>query len=324
MKKNLLALAVLAASGTAFAQSNVTVYGLADVWFGNTSGTGVTSQTRVDSGGLNTSRWGLKGSEDLGGGLKLNFLLEQGFALDTGAATPGQAFSRQSYLGFSGNFGEVRIGKIWTAFDDISGAASGAFDANALKPTAGVWLTNDYQGNPGNTLYYASRNYSGFKGAFSYSLDENNSVNNPRVSSLNVQYAAGPLYAGLAYQTEQTSGLADSKDFTRLNGTYNFGMAKLLAGYGRFSGLNGVSANEWELGAEVPLSPVLTLSGGFAASDSNAKGGDASRKGYSLAAAYSLSKRTTLYGGFHSATTSEPAKADLTNRATAVGVRHTF
>ncbi|MEO5660098.1 MAG: porin, partial [Polaromonas sp.] len=94
MKKNLIALAVLAASGVASAQSNVTLYGLVDVYFGSTrtkvSQPGVANtslrQTVVNSGGFNTSRFGFKGSEDLGGGLKANFLLEGGFNADTGVA----------------------------------------------------------------------------------------------------------------------------------------------------------------------------------------------------------------------------------------------
>lgn len=94
MKKNLIALAVLAASGVASAQSSVTLYGLVDAYVGTSrvklSSPGVatssTRQTVMDSGGFNTSRFGLKGSEDLGGGLKANFMLEAGFNVDTGAA----------------------------------------------------------------------------------------------------------------------------------------------------------------------------------------------------------------------------------------------
>ena len=74
MKKSLIALAVLAASGASFAQSTATVYGIADLWIGSND-TGATSTTTIGSGGVNGSRWGLKGSEDLGGGLKANFKL---------------------------------------------------------------------------------------------------------------------------------------------------------------------------------------------------------------------------------------------------------
>jgi len=330
MKKNLIALAVLAASGAAFAQSNVTLYGVADIWFGQTSGTGVETQTVLESGGVSGSRWGVKGSEDLGGGLKANFLLEQGFKIDTGAGAAGQAFSRQSYVGFSGGFGEVKLGKMWTAYDDISGAGNSAFDS-ALAPTAGlgnnklgVWMSDEYQANPGNTIYYASPSMSGFSGAISYSLGENKkpNVDAGNVTSVHVKYEGGPVYVGLGFQSEKADGNATAVEFTRLNGSYAFGAAKLLAGYGKFANGNA-ETTEWELGADYSISSTLAISGGIAKSNDNAASGDASRKAIGLAAAYSMSKRTTLYGGFNQSTTTVMGN-DSDSKIFAVGVKHTF
>lgn len=325
MKKSLVALAVLAASGASFAQSTVTVYGIADIWFGQTSGSAPTqTQTVLNSGGVSGSRWGLKGTEDLGGGLKANFLLEQGVDLDTGAGAAGQAFSRQSYVGFSGGFGEVKLGKMWTAYDDISGAANAAFDS-ALAPVSGVWTSTKYNANPANSMYYASPSMGGFSGALSYSLGENKTaaVSASSVTSFHVKYEGGPVYVGLGYQTEQPVGGAASTAFTRLNGTYDLGVAKLLAGYGRVAAPLGAETTEWELGLDYPVSSALTLSGGIARSSDNVAAGNASRSGYGLAAAYSLSKRTTLYGGLQSATTSL-AGVDADARVLAAGVKHTF
>ena len=84
MKKSLIALAVLAASGASFAQSSVTLYGIADVYLGNTKLTGHDGVSSNDQFRLKAVvsapiRWGFKGSEDLGGGLKADFMLEQGF-----------------------------------------------------------------------------------------------------------------------------------------------------------------------------------------------------------------------------------------------------
>src|ERR1700739_196231 len=102
MKKSSLPLAALAlvAAAGAHAQSNVQVYGLLDVGVdsaNNASPTGGT-MTRVSSGGMNTSRWGLRGSEDLGGGLKTVFNLEGGILMDTGAQD-GVLFKRQAHVG---------------------------------------------------------------------------------------------------------------------------------------------------------------------------------------------------------------------------------
>jgi predicted porin len=338
MKKNLIALAILAASGVASAQSSVTIYGIADVWFGSTKTEPGVRQTMIGSGGVSGNRFGFKGSEDLGGGLKANFLLEQGFSIDTGAAgtsagqTANQMFSRQSYLGLSSAaLGEVRLGKTFTPFDDISGATAPGFDS-ALSPYANVWKSTGYAANPANTVYYASPSFSGVSGAASYSLGENKNTlvggnKAGRTASFNVQYAGGPVSAGLAYQTEKAAGAAPSVKFTRLNASYDLGMAKLLAGYGRVSdklvGLNGNKTTEWQIGADVPVTSALTLSGGYAHSKDN-DSIHTKRSGLGLAASYSLSKRTSVYGGVQAAKTKNDTGASLKSDLYAVGVRHAF
>lgn len=335
MKKSLVALAVLVASGASFAQSSVTLYGLADVWFGSVknenntaSGGAGTSQTQtvLNSGGVNTSRWGMKGSEDLGGGLKANFLLEQGFALDDGANV-GAGFSRQAYVGFSNGFGEVKLGKVWTAYDDVSGASNAVFDS-ALAPMGYVFKSTGYAGNPANTIYYATPSYSGFTGAFSYSLGEDKTLTKSAsvTSSWNVTYGAGPLALQLAYQVENLDSSPDAK-FLRLGGSYDFGIATAKASYGKVKNVDRTyrgDTTEYQLGVDVPVSSALTLSASYAKSDDNAAAGDQSRKGYGLAAAYTLSKRTFLYGGYEADTATNGAAADSEHSVFAVGVQHKF
>lgn len=328
MKKNLIALAVLAASGIASAQSSVTVYGIADVWFGSMKSAGV-RQTMVGSGAVDQSRFGFKGTEDLGGGLKANFVLEQGFNIDDGSqAAGGQAFSRQSYVGLSSAaLGEVRLGKTISPFDEISGATTPGFNS-ALSPSSNVWLSTNYVVSPLNTIYYASPSFSGFSGAASYSLHEDKApgIKAGRTGSFNVKYEGGPVYAGLAYQYEKAAGPAPSIKFTRVNGSYDLGVVKLLAGYGRVAdAVADGKTTEWQIGADFPVTSALTLSGGYAHSKDNAVLGNTKRTGLGLAASYSLSKRTSVYGGVQAskAETTIPAtsvKSDLY----AVGIRHTF
>ncbi|CAN5118619.1 porin [soil metagenome] len=347
MKKSLIALSVLAVSGAAFAQSSVTVYGLADVYFGSqkSAETGL-RQTKLESSGIYQSRFGFKGSEDLGGGLKANFLLENGFQLDTGGVSAGQAFSRQSYVGLSGGFGEVKLGKMWTAYDDISGATQAALNS-VLSPFQGVWLSSSYKDNPDNSIYYASPVMGGVSGAVSYSLGENKNtptagVDAGSIVSVHVKYKGGPVYAGAAYQTEKATGAVPATNFTRLNASYDLGVAKLLAGYGRVA-FDGKSTNDWQLGADVPLSSAWLISGGVARSAGSVTGftsdasyigkrtdvtaagqGDVVRTGYSLAASYDLSKRTKLYGGYHATKTKVPGAADAKGSLLAVGMLHFF
>jgi predicted porin len=353
MNKSLIALAVLAASGVASAQSTVTLYGIADVWFGSLESPSTTGlkQTMIGSGGVDESRFGLKGSEDLGGGLKANFVLEQGFQIDTGAqsvpgtpavpaspgvlavpATPGQMFSRQAYVGFSGGFGQVRLGKTFTPFDDVSTTTNPGFNS-ALSPNNHVWASTSYQANPANTVYYATPSLSGFSGAASYSLGENKTtlVSAGKVVSANVKYEGGPLYAGLAYQTEKANGAATTAKFTRLNASYDFGVAKLLAGYGHVTDVVGVAAGnkskEYQVGVDFPVSAALTISGGYAHSKSTDLGvgnADITRSGYGLAAAYSLSKRTFLYGGVQSSKQTQANALDVKGNLYGVGVHHAF
>jgi len=335
MKKSLIALAVLAASGAAMAQSSVTLYGLADVWFGSVKtddGNGNSmSSTKLNSGGVSTSRWGIKGSEDLGGGLKANFLLEQAVSLDSGAGG-STGFSRQSYVGLSGGFGEVKLGKVWTAYDDVSGTSDAMFDSGALAPMNYVFESTNYSANPGNTVYYSTPTFGGFAGAVSYALAED-----PRdgvtvstsVSSFNVTYGAGPVAVQLGYQLEDNHTAANDKKFTRLGGSYDFGVVVAKATYGKVANVgnvDGADVSEYQLGVDVPLSSALTLSASYASSkDDNADGTfEAKRSGYGIAAAYALSKRTFVYTGYTSIKETQDGTADATTKALAVGLQHKF
>ncbi|MDB5884172.1 MAG: porin, Gram-negative type [Polaromonas sp.] len=345
MKKNLIALAVLAASGVASAQSSVTLYGLVDAYVGSsrikTSAPGTVStsarQTVVDSGGFNTSRFGFKGSEDLGGGLKANFVLEAGFDASTGAAnnytnpftgaTSNAIFGRQSWVGMSGGFGEVRLGKMWTPYDEVKGLGAAAFDSNIFAPATGVWASNGYSDRPGNSIYYATPSISGFSAAASYSLGENKTATQSagKIASFNVQYANGPLAAALAYQTEKDGGASlntTTTKFTQLNASYDLGAAKLLAAYGNVKDA-GNRAKEFQVGVDVPLGAV-TLSGGVARSKITlAGGGEVKSTGVGLAAKYDLSKRTFLYTGLQMAK-NESGATDVKTDTFAVGVQHKF
>jgi predicted porin len=260
----------------------------------------------MTSGGVSTSRFGFKGTEDLGGGLKANFVLEQGFNADTGTQKEaGEAFSRQAYLGLSGGFGEVKFGKVWTAYDDISGATNPVFDS-VLAPTS-VWRSTGYQDNPANGLYYATPSFGGISGAVSTSLKE---AGNQTSNAMHVKYEGGPIYVGAAFQQDK-AGTVKTK-YTRLNGSYDFGSFKLLAGYGK---VNDPKATEYSIGADVPLSPNLVLSAGYATSKEDGVKRD---NGLSVGAAYSLSKRTTVYGGVRN------VEGSADESRVGVGLKHAF
>jgi predicted porin len=331
MKKSLIALAVLAASSAAMAQSSVTLYGLADVWFGSVEtddGVKKQSVTQLTSGGVNTSRWGMKGSEDLGGGLKANFQLEKGFDLDTGGEK-GSGFDRQAWVGLSGGFGDVAVGKVWTAYDDVNGASNAVFDS-ALSATNGVFVSASYEDNPANGFRYTSPTMSGFTAAVSYSLDEE-VASGLAATSISLSYAAGPLAVQFGYQDESLNGGGTGygdQTFMRLGASYDFGVAVAKVSYGDVKNVeytNGLEATEYQIGVDIPLSPALTISANYAASeDDSAAVNDAERSGYGIAAAYTLSKRTFLYGGYRHSKTEVSGTPDNTVSVFAVGVQHKF
>ncbi|WP_367847379.1 porin [Rhodoferax sp. WC2427] len=348
MKKSLIALAVIAASGAAMAQSSVTLYGLVDMYVGSVkTGNGTTSlrQTKVESGLVNTSRFGLKGTEDLGNGLAANFVLEQGIAADTGAAKTATllvapaagtsfAFSRQAWVGLSGSFGSTRIGLTPTPFDDVSGQYDAVFDSG-LSPMNSVFASaNSYLVRPGNTIAYYTPNLSGFSASASYSLGENKTaaVNAGSVYSLALAYANGPIGVSLGYQNEKVDSSALARKYVRLGGSYDFGAAKLYANYGRaenyeFSSkatLSGAKASDYQVGVDVPVGAALTLSASYAQSKDNATAGNDKRKGFGLGAKYALSKRTALYGGYEADNSKVSGTTTLKHDLFAVGVQHRF
>ena len=112
MKKTLIVAAALAACGLAQAQSSATLYGNVDLSLESMKVTGQSAQTRVTSGAGAPSKWGLRGEEDLGNGLKAMFNLEAGFSADTGGVSAGKAFSRLANVGLkSATLGELRLGR---------------------------------------------------------------------------------------------------------------------------------------------------------------------------------------------------------------------
>ena len=363
MKKTLVALAALAAVGAASAQSTVTLYGVADVWLGavkeqnrvvnntfniNNPLAGV-RQSKLDGGGYNGSRFGLRGTEDLGGGLKANFVLEQGVNVDTGAAgASGLQFNRQAYVGFSGGFGDVRFGRQYTAYDTLRAATNHSFDSS-FAVTGSVWGNRtvgnyttpgiaDYANRVDNQITYISPDFSGFSGALTYGLGENKGAQNntttpPSINSsaldttaLHLKYAAGPLLVGVAYQQQEISNTVD-RTYTLVAGSYDFGMAKVTAGFNRAKQDQAGKDNEYQLGVDFPVAPNARIAVGYAHAKMKDANGNSRGKadGYSLTGYYDLSKRTRLYAGLRNFDVKNAAGVKLEKgNLYAIGVRHSF
>lgn len=348
MKKTLIALAVLGTCGAAMAQSSVTLYGMADVWVGRTktevAGFGSTSNSVLESGGFNTSRLGFKGSEDLGGGLRANFNLEGSLAMDNGTAG-GLSFDRQSWVGLSGGFGEVQLGKPWSPYDDTRSMANDTFNANFASSFT-TWV--GYEDNAGNTIRYNTPNFGGFSGAIAYSLGEDRATSPTNsassVVSASLNYANGPVVVGFAHQSQKVEGANGIDSFgiltglgatgkttyNLLNGSYDFGVVKLVGGVNQVKaspdGFGDVKANEFNIGVDVPVGNNFDIGVGVARSKIEAGGTDLSKNtGFSIGAKYALSKRTFTYAAFNR-TKSEIIATGAEAKSTlfGVGIQHSF
>jgi predicted porin len=354
MKKTLIALAALSSiAGVAQAQSSVTLYGLVDAYVGSKSTTvaGVkTSQTVVDSSGQNNSRFGFRGVEDLGGGLKAIFALEGGFNTDTGAGNTSGAslFGRQANVGLSGGFGTVKIGRVYTAYDALRGATNMIYDSN-FAITANTWASGvvDYANRTNNGFSYETPDFGGFSGGFVAGVGEDKNVGVTQTAShnlsLHVKYANGPLLVGYAHQnqkfnqfttvssaTPQAGGSTRPAKFNLFAASYDFGVAKVVGNYNlaaqdaNVAGTAETKDKEFQVGVSVPFG-AAAVAAGYARSKTD----NSSRKGvgYSILGTYSLSKRTNLYTGLLQTKLTAPvglATVETKTNQFSVGVKHTF
>jgi predicted porin len=339
MNKHLIALAVLAASGAAMAQSSVQIYGIVDAYVGSTQDTikdsKAESQTVVNSGGLKSSRWGMRGTEDLGGGLKAGFKLEQRYKSDDGSLD-GVNFKGESSVNLSGDFGTVALGRMGTPYDDLRGKTNPIADTN-ISPVGDTIKAgkSDYTDKTDNTVAYVSPSFSGFSGAIGIAFNEDKAagVDSTQHTSLKLQYANGPLLAGYGYQNEEAKdkGGDDSKTFNLLAASYDFGVAKLVGGFqfAEYTVAKAKSADQdsYYFGVQAPVASNINVYFGYANSKYEpVSGDDVKSTGYTLAANYLLTKRTDAYVGYkHVKKENDSTGADLGKIKTfAVGVRHSF
>jgi len=209
MKKSLLALAALGAfAGAAHAQSSVTLYGIIDEGFNINTNSGGKHLYNLSSGVLQGSRFGLRGTEDLGGGLKAIFVLENGFDVNSGAlGQGGLMFGRQAYVGLSSaQYGTVTLGRQYDSVVDYVGPLEAGDQWGgyiAAHPDDLDNFNNAYRTN--NTIKFTSANYAGltFGGTYSFGGQAGNFTGN-QIWSLGAGYSNGPLTLGVGYLNART------------------------------------------------------------------------------------------------------------------------
>jgi predicted porin len=317
MKKSLIALAVVGAfSGAAFAQSNVTMYGILDVnYMWEEKPTTVSGRVQQESvsaingGHQSGNRWGVRGTEALGGGLSAIFALEAGFSIDTGtsatygygSAQTAKLFGRQAYAGLSGGWGSVVAGRL-AAFS----SGTGDFDMiGRVDPfSTGFGLAN--AGNTfismnslrvDNAVAYVSPTFAGFKAGLGYSTNVYGSETAPggtntKATFAGANWSAGPFFAAITYDVVNAAGgtIPDQKHL-QIGGTWDIAMFRLHAawadqsnigaisslsgGTGSFlvlpPGLQNFDASAWLLGATWTVTPAFKVFGSYQAFDADGK-----------------------------------------------------
>ena len=294
-------LAAAVASAPAFAQSNVTIYGIADVGVGYAKA-GDTTFTGIIGGVLSGSRIGFKGSEDLGNGLKAVFVLEQGYDIGTGApASTSRQFHRQAWAGLRGGFGTIALGRQYAPGYKYPGKFSAGvpgtvFNSQALLvnsiPGASIHPGTDARWN--NSISYVLGKAGGLMAEAIYSFQNDQSGDDRDEddrAGIGVGYASGPFGVGVVYHHSKRAD--DDLKEVYVGGSFDFGAAKLYASYQTAKEDNVVDAAVAYLGVSVPLGAgALHADVGQLSDDEN---DDNDTTSVTVGYTHDLSKRTTLY-----------------------------
>lgn len=352
MKKTIPALAVLAlCSSAALAQSSLTMYGVVDMGVSVDRGGAAGSVTRVTSGMATQSRWGFRGTEELGDGLAAFFVIEGGFHADTGGSTQNNTlFGRNTAVGLRGALGSVSLGLQDTPFFTtlntvVDPLRNGIARSNNLMAPTGF--------RAGNSVLYRSSDYRGFSGDLMVAAGEVAGDNSAgRALGGSFGYANGPLTARLAYHS-RNNDTALVKNTAKANNlllgaNYDFGPAKAYFGYGTAKGPNSAPLNnsaasfggaapvastdsrDLLLGASAPFGPSTVVATYVRKDDRTVRNQDAQQ--YALAYMYAFSKRTDIYTSYaviHNKngaayTEGNSEEAGTGDKQYTVGLRHRF
>ena len=307
----------LAAAGAANAQSSVTLYGIVDAFVQYADG--ADSETRIQSGGLNGSRLGVRGSEDLGGGLRAIFTLESGVNLDDGTVGQGGVFwGRQAFVGLASNYGTLTLGRqyasVYTLTSDFSEYANGPYGASTAviggfggyEPVRGASAaagSSTGLGGPArvnNSIKYETPSLSGFKAGALLGLAENGaSTSDNRTFDIYARYTAGPLDVMISYVDDKRDDpsapatLLEAQTLS-LAGAYSFGDFRVLGGYLKteIDSAPDADGDGYWIGGDYRIGAHL-IRAQFLANNPDVE--EADTQAYSVGYQYDFSKRTAFY-----------------------------
>lgn len=324
-------------AGAASAQTSVTLYGVVDMGLQQTHLSPGGSQTAIASGIQSGSRWGLKGKEDLGGGMSASFQLESGFDASNGfSAQGGRLFGRQSWLGLNGNFGSVKLGRQYTPLFIVLDTID-PFDMGITGDGSGIGAVFRTHGvRTDNTVNYSMPKFGGLSGEVAYTFGEvTGSTSTGRQIGAGLTYEGGPLTLVFGHHNQNLvtgSTPAGNSKTTAIGGMYDLKAVKLHAAYAinkdkSQAGATTTDSRDSMLGVSAPFGAVSLLAAYVHHGDHLVSSANANY--WQLGATYDLSKRTNFYASYSSirndvagATGSGIAGTDISWLN--VGIRHRF
>jgi GBP family porin len=378
MKKTWVALAVAGAffAGAAQAQSSVTLYGILDVNYmwqeiptnvalpGQPVNVQQESFSAINGGYQSGNRWGMRGSEDLGGGLKAIFTLEGGFNIDTGtlgqtstASPTGRLFGRQGWAGLQSGWGSVVAGRLATFSSgtgsfDMWGRVDPFLTGFGLASLGSTFISSNAL-RVDNAIAYQSPKWAGFQAGIGYTTRVDGGEVAPSDANTSafisaVNWEAGPFFVSVTFDQANAAGSAPNQKHLQVGGTFDLGPIRLHAAYADQSNIGAISNTFGGSGQFTTLPAgfdydntawmggVTWKFGAFALMGSwqwsNAKGRtingvnfEPDYNVFGIGGTYNLSRRTNLYAGYASRNADGTLVDNSFNyKQLALGVRHLF
>jgi predicted porin len=377
MKKTVLAMAVVGALPFAASAQNVSVYGRIDTGvqsYSQTTAAGVNaSATRPGNSLWTTNRFGIMGSEDLGGGLKAEFMLESGLTFSNGLAgrntltsssslaititaivtnstvaagslSISQSYStsqdtfmfdREAWVGISGSFGRVQLGRVNGMQTNVDSLVSQAGNFG-LVGRVGTTNTDALTDKMGNSVLYTSPTFNGLSVQVGQQFMATNTnvtmttADGTKTTTYAANYSSGPLKLGIGIADKQGA----FEEQTNIGVSYDFGIASVGLTRALYERSATAEDQVTILSVQVPLGSGLFING--ALHDANTKGTNASGgKGAALVVRKELSKRTQVHasyvqvnndaaGTYTFSAANSSTTAGLDQKAVSVGLSHLF
>jgi GBP family porin len=314
MKKNLIALAISGAVALPAMAQNVTLYGQIDAGVAHFNGVGTvkTTQHAITDGSVSSPLWGLRGTEDLGGGMKTVFQLESDIQTNNGGYGNSGLFRRAAFAGLTGGFGEVTVGLRLNPLIATFGALMPVAGNSVSTLTSAALSFNNFYTK--NAITYTTPNVNGLVGQFQYGAANSFSTTTTGgvVEAASLTYTSGNLALRGAYQNRTSNGTTSGANTTNAAfgtvptidqaarsavagamysiGDWSLALAMFENNEQPSAGATKVKRGGNQLGIGYKMSPAVLLGGSL----TRAEGSEL----LNAQARYSLSKRTTAYAQF--------------------------